>query len=69
MIYKVLFQKSKLEVPIRENTKVLYTEADSEADVRARLAKRQYNIELIQTIEGDLLEYEKNSANFKLEKI
>ncbi|TCP30531.1 DNA-dependent RNA polymerase auxiliary subunit epsilon [Scopulibacillus darangshiensis] len=69
MIYKVLYQESKQEVPIRENTKTLYMEADSERVVRKNLADRQYNIEFIQGLEGDFLNYEKSSENFKMEKI
>ncbi len=39
MIFKVFYQEKMTEVPVRENTKVLYLEADSERDVRAKLKK------------------------------
>ncbi|WP_342600505.1 DNA-directed RNA polymerase subunit epsilon [Psychrobacillus sp. FSL H8-0483] len=69
MIFKVYYQENALEVPVRENTKSLYVEADSERDVRALLKDRKYNIELIQLLEGSHLEYEQASPNFKVEKI
>jgi DNA-dependent RNA polymerase auxiliary subunit epsilon len=69
MIYKVYYQENALEVPVRENTKSLYVEAESERDVRSILKDRKYNIELIQLLEGNHLEYEQASLNFKVEKI
>lgn len=69
MIYKVYYQENALEVPVRENTQSLYVEADSEREVRAALKERKYNIELIQLLEGNHLEYEQASQNFKVEKI
>ncbi|MFJ7970589.1 DNA-dependent RNA polymerase subunit epsilon [Psychrobacillus sp. NPDC096389] len=68
MIYKVYYQENALQVPVRENTKSLYVEAESEREVRAILKERQYNIELIQLLEGNHLEYEQASPNFKVEK-
>ncbi|HWK22656.1 MAG TPA: DNA-directed RNA polymerase subunit epsilon [Ureibacillus sp.] len=67
MIYKVYYQENAQEVPVRENTKSLYLEAASEREVRSYLKDRNYNIEYIQLLEGNYLEYEKNSPNFKLE--
>ncbi|MDD9147199.1 MULTISPECIES: DNA-dependent RNA polymerase subunit epsilon [unclassified Sporolactobacillus] len=69
MVFKVLYQKSKEEVPVRENTETLYLEADDVRDVRKKLADRPYNVEFIQPLSGKFLEYEKQSADFKLEKI
>ncbi|GIN91527.1 UPF0356 protein [Siminovitchia terrae] len=69
MIYKVYYQESLMEMPVRENTKVLFIKAESELDVRRHLKDRQINIELIQLLEGSYLEYEKNSPNFTLETI
>lgn len=37
MIYKVFFQASTTEVPVREHTDSLYVEAVSERDVRDKL--------------------------------
>ncbi|MTT31975.1 DUF1447 family protein [Terrilactibacillus sp. BCM23-1] len=69
MIFKVLYQASKTEVPIRENTKTMYIEGENESDVREKLAERPYNIEFVQPISGAFLEYEKNSDTYQLEKI
>ncbi|WKB34959.1 DNA-directed RNA polymerase subunit epsilon [Terrilactibacillus sp. S3-3] len=69
MVFKVLYQETRTEIPIRENTKTLYLEAESERDVRKKLADKPYNVEFIQPIEGKFLEYEEASPQFKLEKI
>lgn len=67
MIFKVFYQESALEVPVREKTKVLYIEAESEREVRTKLIAKGYNIELIQELAGAHLEYEKQHAeNFEL---
>ncbi|WP_066176450.1 DNA-dependent RNA polymerase subunit epsilon [Bacillus marinisedimentorum] len=67
MIFKVLYQKDKNQVPVRERTNAMYVEADSEREVRQKLAERNHNIEFIQEINGAFLEYEQASENFKLE--
>lgn len=69
MIYKVLFQESNKEVPVRERTKSVYIEAESERDVRRKLADRPYNIELVQEVSGAFLDYEQQSINFKMENV
>ena len=69
MIYKVYYQENAAQVPIRENTKQLYIEADSERSVREKLKDRNYNIELIQLLEGQHLEYEKASSHFEIEQV
>ncbi|MFD1705735.1 DNA-dependent RNA polymerase subunit epsilon [Siminovitchia sediminis] len=69
MIYKVYYQDSVTEMPVRENTKVLFVEAESTHAVRKHLKDRQINIEFIQPLDGDYLEYEKNSPNFRLETV
>ncbi|MGE8206740.1 DNA-dependent RNA polymerase subunit epsilon [Heyndrickxia sp. NPDC080065] len=66
MIYKVYFQEKKNEVPVRENTKTIYVEADSEREVRQMLKNRQINVEFVQLLEGSYLDYEKNHKNFEL---
>lgn len=68
MIYKVYYQESALDVPVRENTKSLYLEATDVREVREKLADRDYNIELVQLLEGNYLEYEQKSENFRLEQ-
>jgi DNA-dependent RNA polymerase auxiliary subunit epsilon len=68
MIYKVYYQENVLEVPVRENTKSLFVEADSERTVRKKLSNRGYNIEYIQLLEGKHLEYEQAASGFQLEQ-
>lgn len=65
MIYKVLYQELLNDVPIREHTKSLFIEANSEREVRDLLKDRNYNIEYIHPIEGAHLEYEKNPKLLK----
>jgi DNA-dependent RNA polymerase auxiliary subunit epsilon len=69
MIYKVYYQENVHEVPVRENTKIMYIEASSEREVRYKLKDRPYNIEYISLLEGNHLEYEQASPNYKVESI
>ncbi|BBN98533.1 DNA-dependent RNA polymerase subunit epsilon [Sporolactobacillus terrae] len=69
MIYKVLYQLSKDEIPVREQTETLYLEAADVRDVRKKLADKPYNVEFIQPLTGKFLDYEKKSAAFKLENL
>lgn len=69
MIYKVYYQESKQEVPVRECTMTLYVEADTERDVRLKLKDKPYNIEFVQLLDEPHLEYEKQSDNFQVESI
>ena len=66
MIFKVYFQELLQEVPVREKTKTVYVEAESEKDVRAKLQPLQYNIEFVQPLTGAHLEFEQQSESFKL---
>lgn len=69
MIYKVYYQENVLEVPVRENTKSMYIEADSERTVRQSLKGRNLSIEYIQLLEGKHLEHEQASEHFELEQV
>lgn len=69
MIFKVYYQEKKNEVPVREHTRVLFTEAGSEREVRHALKSRPYNIEFVQEVANSYLEYEKQSPNFTLEQL
>lgn len=69
MIFKVFYQEKLTEVPVRENTKVVYLEATSEKDVRKKLNKFAYNIEFVQSVTGAHLEYEKQNADLVLAEI
>lgn len=68
MIYKVYYQHSNSEMPVRENTKSLYLEAENEREVRQKLKNQPINIELVQLLEGAYLEYEKASEHFKIQE-
>ncbi len=69
MIFKVYYQESIKEVPVREKTKTVYVDGDSPKDVRTKLADKHYNIELVVPVEGDYLEYEKKNEDFKVLEI
>ena len=67
MIYKVYYQETKERNPNREQTQSLYVEADNEEIVHNLLRENTpYNVEYIQLLEGNHLEYEKENADFKL---
>lgn len=66
MIFKVFYQERMNEVPVRENTKTLYIEGESERNIRTKLTDRGYNIEYIQPIKGAFLEYEKQNEHFRV---
>ncbi|WP_181348979.1 DNA-dependent RNA polymerase subunit epsilon [Thalassobacillus sp. CUG 92003] len=69
MIYKVLYQELPNEVPVRERTKSMYVEAESERSVREKLANSGINIEFIQVLDEDHLNYEQQSEDFKVENV
>jgi len=67
MIYKVYYQETKERNPKREQTQSLYVEAENEEVVHNLLRENTpYNVEYIQLLEGNHLEYEKEHADFKL---
>ena len=67
MIYKVYYQETKDRNPKREQTQSLYLEAENEEVVHNLLRENTpYNVEYIQLLEGNHLEYEKEHADFKL---
>ncbi len=47
MIYKVFYQASNDEVPVREKTDSIFVEAQSEREVRSKLKQYNYNIEFL----------------------
>ncbi|ESU32829.1 hypothetical protein G3A_09290 [Bacillus sp. 17376] len=69
MIFKVYFQESNKQVPVREKTHTIYVKADSEREVRTKIADRQYNIEYIEAVEGNYFEYEKQKEDFEVLEI
>ncbi|MGM0123522.1 hypothetical protein IGI37_000894 [Enterococcus sp. AZ194] len=67
MIYKVYYQETKERNPKREQTHSLYIEADTEVIARQLVEDNTpYNIEFVQTLDGNHLEYEKENAEFTL---
>lgn len=69
MIFKVYFQQTITEVPVREKTKTVYVEANYEREVRIKLADRGYNIERVEPVTGAYLDYEKQNEDFKVLEI
>jgi DNA-dependent RNA polymerase auxiliary subunit epsilon len=71
MIFKVLYQETPDEIPVRERTKSLYVEAESVREVRTKLIEKGYtiNVEHILALDPAHLEYEKQSEHFKLENV
>lgn len=67
MIYKVYYQETKERNPKREQTKALYIEAENDVDARQRVEENTpYNIEFVQLLDNNHLDYEKENADFKL---
>jgi DNA-dependent RNA polymerase auxiliary subunit epsilon len=66
MMYKVYYQESKYEVPVREKTQTIFLEANSEREARKILKDRQINIEFVQLVKGPYLDYEKQQEYFKI---
>lgn len=70
LIYKVLYQTSELDNPRREFTHSLYMDAASSIEVRQAVeSKTDYEIEFIQELDEEHLEYEKKSPDFKLTEL
>ncbi|UCZ51891.1 DNA-dependent RNA polymerase auxiliary subunit epsilon family protein [Bacillus shivajii] len=69
MIFKVYYQKTINEVPVREATNSMYIEAESVEETRKKLADREYNIEFITPVTGDYLEYERQHEDFHVETV
>ncbi|WP_411843944.1 DNA-dependent RNA polymerase subunit epsilon [Salinicoccus sp. HZC-1] len=67
-VFKVFFQETLDYRIIREDTHTRYFEAESETDVRLGLKDESYNIEFVQELSPEHLEYEKeNNSDFKVE--
>ncbi|MFV8210568.1 DNA-dependent RNA polymerase subunit epsilon [Streptococcus pluranimalium] len=73
MIYKVFYQETKDRSPRRETTKVIYVEIDAKEELEGRIKARKlieeqttYNIEHIELLSDNHLEYEKEHGVFEL---
>ncbi|ARD49157.1 hypothetical protein SporoP37_13880 [Sporosarcina sp. P37] len=69
MIFKVFYHENVHQVPVRENTRSLYVEAETEKEVRDQLQNREIMIEYIQKLEGEHLAYEQASPDFQVEQV
>lgn len=70
VIFKVFFQEEQDKRIIRETTRARYFEAESETEVRQALKNDDINIEFVQVLSPDHLEYEKeNNPDFKVEQV
>ncbi|KAA9026033.1 DNA-dependent RNA polymerase subunit epsilon [Niallia endozanthoxylica] len=69
MIFKVFFQESKNQIPVREKTKTIYVEGETVREIRKKLKDYPYNIEHVSPIDGAFLEYEKLNEDFKVLEI
>ena len=68
-VFKVFYQENSKEIPVRENTQVLYVEADGVPADRKYLDDINYNVVLVQELSEAYLEFEKQSEDFKVEKV
>ncbi|MGT2951323.1 hypothetical protein BU202_08395 [Streptococcus cuniculi] len=73
MIYKVFYQEAKDSTPRREQTRALYLDIDAQTELEGRIIARQlveehtaYNIEFIELLSENHLEYEKTHADFSI---
>lgn len=67
-VFKVFFQEKLDYRIIREDTHTRYFEAESETQVRRALKDEDYNIEFVQELSPEHLEYEKaNNEDFNVE--
>ncbi|PLR84043.1 hypothetical protein CVD25_13020 [Bacillus canaveralius] len=69
MIFKVFYQENIKQVPVREKTKTVFVEGNSERDVRRKLADMWYNIEIVVPVSGSYLEYEQQNEDYKVLEI
>ncbi|SDX35435.1 MULTISPECIES: DNA-dependent RNA polymerase subunit epsilon [Salimicrobium] len=67
MVYKVYYQELPNEVPVRERTDSMYVEAEIEREVREKLADKNVNIEYIEGLSEEHLQYEQQDEDFKME--
>ncbi|HEL2324245.1 TPA: DNA-dependent RNA polymerase auxiliary subunit epsilon family protein [Streptococcus suis] len=73
MIYKVFYQETKVS-PRREQTQALYVEVDATSELEGRIKVKElvetnrpeYNIEFIDLLSDNHLEYEKEHTDFKI---
>ncbi|CAD2077278.1 RNA polymerase epsilon subunit [Phocicoccus pinnipedialis] len=68
--FKVFYQDHKTQRLIREETLIMYLEAEKIEDVRKHLQNEEITIEFIETLSPDHLEYEReHNEDFKVTKV
>ncbi|WP_239256473.1 DNA-dependent RNA polymerase subunit epsilon [Listeria ilorinensis] len=66
MIFKVFYQETLTETPVREKTQSLYIEANDEVEVRQLLKEEAFHIEYVEQLSDKHLEYEKAQPDFSI---
>ncbi|WP_163652441.1 DNA-dependent RNA polymerase subunit epsilon [Listeria sp. PSOL-1] len=66
MIFKVYYQETNTETPVREKTQSLYIDANDEVEVRQSLKAKPFHIEHIEALSDKHLEYEQSQPDFRL---
>lgn len=66
MIFKVYYQETLSQVPVREKTKTLFIEGESVKEVRSKIADLGLNVEAVQEVKGAFLEYEQQNEDYKV---
>lgn len=66
MIFKVYYQATKTETPVREKTQSIFVEAKDVPEVRVILKDQPFHIELVEQLSEAHLQYEKQNEDFQL---
>lgn len=67
--FKVFYQENNKEIPVRENTKSMFIESSDKPSVLRYLESENYNVEYVQEMTEEYLNFEKKSSDFKMVKI
>ncbi|KXB58540.1 DNA-dependent RNA polymerase subunit epsilon [Gemelliphila asaccharolytica] len=67
--FKVFYQENNKEIPVRENTKSMFIESSDKPSVLRYLESKNYNVEYVQEMTEEYLNFEKKSSDFKMVKI
>lgn len=67
--FKVFYQENNKEIPVRENTKSMFIESSDKPSVLRYLENKNYNVEYVQEMTEEHLNFEKKSSDFKMVKI
>lgn len=67
--FKVFYQENNKEIPVRENTKSMFIESSDKPSVLRYLESKNYNVEYVQEMNEEYLNFEKKSSDFKMVKI